>query len=109
MPSKPLFGMPVAVGMSEAVIPIRSIVSAAAGAERASEPQNATARQAGRMLMRALLYTRRPFAQQEAGQRIFWANGRPAPVPFDQSCGGCIRFDPPCPRSTFKVPHAHLP
>src|SRR6266700_3440451 len=75
MPSKPLFGMPVAVGISEAVIPMRSMVSAAAGAASASEPVNARARQAGRKLMRALLSTRHvtSFAQQEAGQRIFWA------------------------------------
>src|SRR4051812_2909051 len=75
MPSNPLFGIPVAVGMSEAVIPMRSIVSAPAGAARASEPQNARARQAGRKLMRALLSTRHvtSFATQEAGQRAFWA------------------------------------
>lgn len=47
MPSKPLFGMPVVVGMSEAVIAMRSMVSAAADAASASEPVNATARQAG--------------------------------------------------------------
>ena len=33
MPSKPLFGMPVVVGMSDAVIPMRSTFSCAAAGE----------------------------------------------------------------------------
>ena len=52
--------------------------------------------------------TRDVICDARSGPADFLGNGRPAPVPFDQSCGGCIRFDPPCPRSTFKVPHAHL-
>ena len=44
MPSKPLFGMPVVVGMSDAVMAMRSIFSCAeADDSESSEPANSEA------------------------------------------------------------------
>src|SRR5262245_10152801 len=43
MPSKPLFGIPVVVGMSDAVMAMRSTCCAWAGASVSSNPANASA------------------------------------------------------------------
>src|SRR3954452_10553570 len=51
MPSKPLFGSPVAVGMSDAVIAMRSVVSAVAEWDDRSAVSSATVQEALRMGM----------------------------------------------------------
>jgi hypothetical protein len=51
MPSKPLFGIPVVVGMSDAVIAMRSICSLLAGERSSSDPANASAQHERRVVM----------------------------------------------------------
>jgi hypothetical protein len=57
MPSKPLFGSPVVVGMSAAVMAMRSIESAAAGAVAARKAERAMERRCGRVITRLVALT----------------------------------------------------
>src|SRR5258705_396451 len=110
MPSKPLFGMPVAVGISDAVIAMRSMVSLAAGDASANEAVNAKAI-AGRNDMRALLCAADALsnAQQEAGQRIAVTLPRAPRGPLTNLQADCIRFAPfSAGPSSPEVRHAHF-
>src|SRR3954471_3573855 len=88
IPSKPLFGMPVAVGISEAVIAMRSTVSLAAGAAKASEALRAKAK-AGRNDMRALLRNRRDGGNSARSGPVNLPLGlQERGAGFDQTSGG---------------------
>src|SRR3954469_12815535 len=87
--------MPVAVGISEAVIAMRSTVSLAAGAAKASEALRAKAK-AGRNDMRALLSATDAMAetQQEAGQGIYRWDFRSEAQALTKLQAGCIKIAP---------------
>ena len=68
MPSKPLLGSPVAVGISDAVMAMRSVVSAAAGYDDSRAPSSATVQEALRM---GMIYLRPTIGKSAFGIRRY--------------------------------------
>ena len=66
MPSKPLFGSPVAVGISDAVMAMRSVVSAVAEWDDSSAVSSATVQKALRM---GMIYLRPTIGKSAFGIR----------------------------------------
>ena len=78
MPSKPLFGSPVAVGISDAVMAMRSVVSAVAEWDDRSAVSSATVQEALRM---GMIYLRPTIENPRLGSGEIRANFRPATLP----------------------------
>ena len=68
MPSKPLFGSPVAVGISDAVMAMRSVVSAVAEWDDRSAVNSATVQEALRM---GMIYLRPTIGKSAFGIRRY--------------------------------------
>src|SRR5262249_39680888 len=94
MPSNPLLGMPVAVGMSAAVIPMRSVVSACADRVPSKAAASASVQTALRISMISPIRTVGPMGEKGA-------SFRPAANP--QPCAHALLFGRKCLRRAIQM------